>query len=135
MFLQDNVSAATLCATIGAMKVRLFEDSVRVRLNQREVLDLGAGRALHSVTRFGVGQLEVEIRPDSDGGIQASLENSRITIEVNATGVREWSVNDVEGLYAMSGPCKVALEKDYACLHKTGEANVGTFPNPVSLSK
>ena len=116
------------------MKVRLFEDSVRVRLSQREVMDLATGQVLRSIIHFGIGQLEIEIR-SQDEGLDASFEDGRISIGVNRPQCVEWSVNDAEGLYAMSGSCKIALEKDYACLHKTGEANKGTFPNPVSLSK
>ena len=116
------------------MKIRLFEDTVRVRLSQREVMDLAAGEVLRSVTHFGVGQLEVEIRPAAEG-LDASFEDGKIFIGVNTQRATDWSLDDSEGLYAISGPCKVALEKDYACLHKTSDANEGTFPNPISLSK
>jgi hypothetical protein len=117
-----------------AMKVRFFEDSVRVRLSQREVMDLGAGRELRSVTHFSAGELEVVLSPVADG-LTARFENGRLLIGVSAARSAEWSLNELEGLYAMSGPCKVAIEKDYACLHKDGDDNRGTFPNPAALSK
>ena len=116
----------------AAMKLRLHDDSVRIRLSRSEVEQLGSGRAVRAATRFYTGRLDVAIVPEGDG-VDAAFDAGGVTIRVSAAQAREWSVNDIEGLYGMSGPCKVAIEKDYACLHQSGDRNEGTFPNPSAL--
>ncbi len=114
------------------MKVRLHEDSVRIRLTQAEVVRLGSGETLMSATHFGKGSIQIEIDPDGFG-FAAVFEESRIRVRVPKQAAKDWSLDDREGLYATDGPCGIALEKDYACLHKTGDQNAGTFPNPSAL--
>lgn len=114
------------------MKVRLHQDSIRIRLTQGEVASLGEGLGVRSETHFLQGSLEVQVHPEGEA-FGLTFEHNRIRLYVPFESAREWSGNDVEGLYASSGPCQIALEKDYACLHKTGDANVGTFPNPTVL--
>ena len=115
------------------MKLRLHSDSIRLRISQAEAMQLGSGETLRSATRFASGSLEIVLAAGGGAQIEARFENGRITVDVPAAQAREWSGNEVEGLYSTSGPCQVAIEKDYACLHKTGDANLGTFPNPAAL--
>ena len=119
------------------MKTRLFENTVRVRLTRSEVDRLGRGESLREETRFFSGQLGVEIRVAESPGIDAAFDGASIVITVPEAEVAHWAspASQLEGLYAAHGTTKVAVEKDYACLHKTGEQNEGTFPNPAADAK
>lgn len=113
------------------MKVRLQGDSVRLRLNRSEVATLQAGGSVESTTRFlSGGQLRIQLQPGSDW--QAQLDGSG-TLRISAPALSGWAATDAEGLYDPTG--NIAIEKDFACLHRDAAANEGTYPNPAALMK
>lgn len=112
------------------MKIRLFGDSVRVRLTQVEVEALAAGGAIESVIPFAGEALACMIQP-SDGPLEAHHASGRITIMVPREGTANWAASMDEGMYA-TGRLRLAIEKDYRCIHKPDSPdNAGTFPNPL----
>ena len=117
------------------MKLRLHQDTVRVRLTQEEVSNLAAGKLVRSETRFSSGTLKVDVQAfEGADRIQAVFTDAVISIGLPLHSVIAWASSDAEGLYASSDASKVAIEKDYACLHKGGEENEGTYPNPAALT-
>lgn len=114
------------------MKIRLFGDSVRVRLTQVEVEALAGGGAIETIIAFP-GEALVCILEASDGVIDAHHAAGRITIQVPRERVAEWACSAEEGMYGSSGVLRIAMEKDYRCIHKPDSPdNVGTFPNPLA---
>jgi hypothetical protein len=113
------------------MKVRLQGDSVRLRLNRTEVATLQAGGSIHSLTRFlNGGELRIELQ--SAHAWHAELD-AACTLRLGAPGLSAWASTDTEGLYDPTG--NIAIEKDFACLHRDAAANEGTYPNPAALMK
>jgi len=110
------------------MKLRLFGNSIRLRLTREEVGELSQGRPIHSSTRFFQGHLDVLILPAAS--TTAACLDGKVRIEVRTDEVVRWADSEDEGIYADDGVSKLAIEKDYACLHKSGAVNEGTFPNP-----
>jgi hypothetical protein len=115
------------------MKLRLHQDTVRVRLTQEEVATLAAGKLVRSETRFFSGTLKVDVQAfEGAERIQAVFTDAVISIGVPLHSVVAWAASDAEGLYASIDTTKIAIEKDYACLHKQGAENEGTYPNPAA---
>src|SRR5580698_5707115 len=107
------------------MKIRLFNDSVRIRLTQAEVEALAAGGVLESVTPFPGEAFACTIQPSKDE-FEAHQAGGRLTILVPETRTVGWASSSEEGMYAEqpSGHdglvLRIAVEKDYRCIHKPG---------------
>lgn len=114
------------------MKLRLQGDSVRLRLSRGEVESLGQGLPLESRTRMLSGG-ELLVTLQAGPAWNAVLDGSHLAIA--APGLAQWAGTDAEGLYHSSGASSLAIEKDFACLHRDAEANEGTFPNPALAVK
>ncbi|BDC51378.1 hypothetical protein F183_A36940 [Bryobacterales bacterium F-183] len=111
------------------MKLRLQGDSVRLRLSRVEVATLATGADVEAVTRFfSGGELRVQLTPGDQW--HTSLESG--TLRIAAPGLTAWAATDAEGLYHLNA---IAIEKDFACLHRDPTANEGTFPNPAAIVK
>jgi hypothetical protein len=120
------------------MKLRLFENNIRLRLTQAEVQSLAQGTAVQASTRFFSGELRTQVQVSSAAkDVTATLvEGGRIQVDLPAADVARWAYSsEEEGLYGSNGVTNVAVEKDYACLHPTGAMNEGTFPNPSAGAK
>ena len=113
------------------MKIRLFDDSVRLRLTQVEVEALAAGGMIESVIPFPGEALACVVQP-TIGPLEARHSSGRITILVPKHDVANWASSTGEGMYA-NGVLRIAIEKDYRCIHKPDSPdNAGTFPNPLA---
>ena len=114
------------------MKIRLFGDSIRVRLTQVEVEALAAGGAIESVIPFPSEALTCYVQP-IDGPLEARHAAGRISILVPLAETIRWAASRDEGMYGSSGETlRIAVEKDYNCIHKPDSPdNAGTFPNPL----
>lgn len=118
------------------MKIRLFGDSIRLRLTQEEVATLSKGGALESVIPFPGEALACVVQP-FDGPLEARHAASRISVLVPQAETARWAVSEEVGMYATSlsgsgGPVRIIVEKDYNCIHKPDSPdNAGTFPNPI----
>lgn len=117
------------------MKVRLFGDSIRVRLTQSEVTSLADGGEIEVVLPVPPQALACSIR-SMDDVLSVRHANGRMSIHVPSAECRRWAESTDEGLYGQQGGLRIAVEKDYRCLHKDNSPdNLGTFPNPASASK
>ena len=120
------------------MKLRLHNNSVRLRLNQNETAVLGAGKSVEAETVLGGGALRYSIVP-REGSMEACSTSSGITVFVPAARLAAWSSSDEVGIYATQNvggaELQILIEKDFQCLHREDdEENAGAFPNPA-LSK
>ena|SRR5450432_1317639 len=116
------------------MKIRLFGDSVRVRLTQAEVEALAGGGVIESIISFPGEALVCAVQASGDV-VEAHYAAGRITIRVPSEGVAPWASSAEEGMYSRGFGFRVAVEKDYRCIHKPDAPdNAGTFPNPLELA-
>jgi hypothetical protein len=118
------------------MKLRIKDDTLRLRLTQSEVARLSEGEGVHSHTRFPDDfMLGYAVEPGSGKEITATLIDSAITVRVPAATARDWALSDQVSLTAEQpvggGVLDVLIEKDFECLDpRPGESDSDAYPNP-----
>jgi hypothetical protein len=108
------------------MKLRLRGNSVRLRVNQREVEALAAGRALSEGVRFPAGNSFVyTLEPSTGSTPEISFRDGVIRVAAPGPAIREWASNDSIGLYfdvpGNGSSVKVTIEKDLECVNEPAE--------------
>jgi len=103
------------------MKLRFRKNSLRLRINQRELETLAKGSALEEHVHFPGGATLTYILESAPGSAPgARLEGGTIRISAPSQEVAQWAGSDEIGLYfelsANSGNLKVAIEKDLVCI-------------------
>ena len=74
------------------MKIRIQNNTVRIRLNEREVKELQEGQELVSNTSFPENNLLITLRSNSSNKV-AFIEN-RINIDVAGHAAKSWAKSD-----------------------------------------
>jgi hypothetical protein len=121
------------------VKLRLRNDTMRIRLSQSEVRMLGEGSAVESTTHFGPGQaLAYRIVP-AGAKLEARFEGLAIDLRVPLRELSDWAAGSeltFECEQAWSGGAlKISLEKDLACKQpRKGDEDSDAFPNPANAS-
>ena len=134
-----HVDAVDSCRyTIGAnqMKLRLFDNSLRLRLTRSEVRAAGAGNTIVDTTTFANGNFEFALQPvRAADAVEASFNGQRITVSAPLQLVAEWADSDRVALAAggAAQQPRVLVEKDFSCLvPRAGGDDDDTFPHPQS---
>ena len=101
------------------MKLRFRNNSLRLRVNQREVDGLASGALLTEQVVFpGDSQFSYTLQSSSDAG--ASFEQGVIRVFAPEEQVSEWARGELIGMYfefpADGTSLKVAIEKDLECV-------------------
>ena len=119
------------------MKLRLRDDTLRLRLMQAEVDALAADGSVESRTHLPGGELVYALRADAAAdAIAAVLDDGRITVSIPADVARDWATTDVVSLQAeqpLGGGAVlgILIEKDFRCLApREGEDESDMFPHP-----
>ncbi|MEX2511431.1 MAG: hypothetical protein WD398_00885 [Cyclobacteriaceae bacterium] len=122
------------------MKIRIHKNSIRLRLSQTEVDQIGKGDSLVENLCF-----PDEETPDfcyalvtnkEIPSISAGFSGRKIEIKVPSTDASNWAHSDQVGLEALlkindKGDLHISIEKDFQCLHKRpGEDETDNFPHP-----
>jgi hypothetical protein len=114
--------------------MRIQDQTIRFRLNRREVGELAARGRLEASLGFpGGGRLVYVLEAGSGDALEARFEDDTIGIRLPGAMVREWAAGDVVSLAANlpAGPA-VLVEKDFQCLHKGEEGkDPDAYPNPA----
>lgn len=115
------------------MKLRIRENSVRLRLTQSEVAELAESGLVENKTDFGSGQVFVYSvsASDSSNRLKATFEGGHIGIIVPTMTANRWAGTEEVGIEGMDGTLNIMIEKDFACLTvREGEDESDAFPNP-----
>jgi hypothetical protein len=118
------------------MKIRIQGNSIRARLNQTEVARMGAGNAVQEITSFSAtSKLVYSVKPSSVPKVNATFDGMNLTIELPLEQVVRWSTSDQVGIgmeteNGSQTSLRILVEKDFACLHSSGEESADSFPNP-----
>jgi hypothetical protein len=122
------------------MKLRLKGNSIRIRLDRRDIERLIDERYVDDAVRFGPGlafSYAVEIGPAPRGCPKAQYTEGRLTIQIDRDDAEEWFAGDRVGFDHQQpvdgGVVRVLLEKDFACIDRPlGEEpdDAYAFPNP-----
>lgn len=102
------------------MKLRFRNNSLRLRVNQREVKGLVSGDVLEEQVVFpGDSRISYTLQSSSDGAPDASFREGVIRVLAPYRDVEEWANGASIGMYfefpANGTPLKIAIEKDLEC--------------------
>ena len=103
------------------MKLRLRENSIRLRLNQSEVRELAGGGTLTEQVHFpGPAEVTYVLQSVSRSSVEASFQEGTIRVLAPENEIRNWANGESIGLYfevpARLGPLRIAIEKDLECV-------------------
>ena len=101
------------------MKLRFLRNSLRLRVNQREVHELASGIALEEDVRFpGSARMRYILEPYGQH-TAVSFVGGVIRVSAPGNDVKEWANSEAIGIYfdlpADGSVLKVAIEKDLEC--------------------
>jgi hypothetical protein len=115
------------------MKLRIKGNTIRFRLTQPEVAQLGGGASLRDSTEFAPAEVLSCVLEPAAGipAIEAGFRDGTVRVRLPASDVRSWADTDTVGIYGQAGVLEVSVEKDFRCLTRTGSAEeADAFPNP-----
>lgn len=119
-----------------SMKVRIKDNSIRIRLSQSEVESFQKEGLITSTTNFPGGQsLRYELKRH-DGDFTASFAEGVLCVAVPLASAEQWRADEqveMEGWVELNNNEKLRLlvEKDFACLTvRDHEDESDNFPNP-----
>lgn len=103
------------------MKLRFRQNTLRLRVNRREVEGLTSGAALTECVHFpGNTELAYVLESAASNSPVAEFSGGTIRVAVPATEINTWASTDAIGMYfelpANGRPLKIAIEKDLECV-------------------
>ncbi len=119
------------------MKIRILDDTIRLRLDRSEVEALGHGRQVEATTRFADGAAFVyALVPADIDDPQAGFSEGRLRVTVPTDQLRRWAEDEsAVSIRGEHGPTKILVEKDFECLEpRDGEDQGNRFRNPKALN-
>lgn len=127
------------------MKLRLKNNSVRLRLTQSETALLKTTGRVDETIEFGIDpNLRFVYAVESDGEIEtieAKIENNRLTICIPKDQADDWANSDRTGIEITreikeGKTLLLLIEKDFSCLEpRKGNDDADTFPHPLAGQK
>jgi hypothetical protein len=123
------------------VKLRIRENSVRIRLVRDEVERLGRGEAVSQVTQFSPGAAlisEIEAS-DRTASPAADFDEGRLVVRLPLSQASEWATSEQVGIRGEQSVgsgrvLEILVEKDFECLHPGEEKTTGAYPNPEAAS-
>jgi hypothetical protein len=118
------------------MKIRIHDDTVRLRLDRDEVERVGRGETVTCRTHFPRDRVLVYCLGVHDGPqIAASFHDHTISVVVPRARAERWALTGEISLHgdesAGGTTLKLLIEKDFECLDpRPGEDQSNRFPNP-----
>jgi hypothetical protein len=116
------------------MKLRFRENSLRLRVNRREVEGLASGATLEERVLFpGNAGISYVLESSPDSSPRASFHDGVIRISTPEAFIKSWVDGDTIGIYfelpAGEAALKVAIEKDLECIEgPVEERDPDAFP-------
>lgn len=115
------------------MKLRIQDDSLRLRLTRTEVEALGSGQSVERTVHFPAGRILRYIVGSAPGAANplAAFEGDTIRVALPLDRVKAWAASEEVGIEGNDGPLRILVEKDFQCLHRDDAAQPDAFPNPL----
>jgi len=115
------------------MKLRLHDNSLRLRLSQSEVARLRDTGKVEDLIVFHPGnELLYSIEAGAAQEPTATLENAKIRVILPTPVAMQWIKSDQTGIEATTGTLRLLIEKDFQCLHRSPAPGEDAFPNPMA---
>lgn len=115
---------------IKDMKIRIKDNSIRFRLTQSEVSELGENGIVSSFTEFVDRPFIYAIERTDDRALSAAFIENKIVMKMPAAMVEELVSTDIVGFDGQAGLVKLLVEKDFVCIDNTMEDQSDNYPNP-----
>src|SRR6266542_1253922 len=110
------------------MKLRIRDNSIRVRLTKTEVARLGQELPVEQTTRFSRSSaLHCSIQPSRCAAApSARFDGSTVTVALPAEQARQWASSDQVTIEAHQEIepgtfLRILVEKDFQCMHSKAE--------------
>lgn len=129
------------------LKLRIRGNSIRLRLTQPEVQEIGQLRQVRETTCLGLGQAgafcytlcsheDTNSSHEGTGEVSVSWENGSLVVSVPQALAQHWASTDLVAMNAVlrrdDQVLQVLIEKDFKCLTpRPDEDESDTFPNPL----
>jgi hypothetical protein len=117
------------------MKIRIEDNSVRLRLRRSEVDHLAKGGSLKSSTVLSNGLFEYAIESSTEiSDLTAGFSAGCITIRVPEAWIKEWPDSSKVGFETRKlfngAELHLLVEKDFVCLDRNLEDQEDQYPHP-----
>lgn len=120
------------------MKLRLKDNTIRIRLSMPEVVTLVKDHKISSMTLFpGQSSLKTILHLDNEDHVAVSFDQGNLKIILPSKQLDQWDLNDQVGhrweidLDQNQQKLLLVIEKDFQCLtERPGEDESSLFPNP-----
>ena len=120
------------------MKLRIHDDTIRLRLTQSEVGRIAAGLGVESACRFPDGTMLTYALVVADAPmIDARFGDDRVVVTLPRRQALQWATgNDVSLRRDRDAGLQILVEKDFACLEpRDGDDPVDLYPNPSARQR
>ena len=120
------------------MKLRIHQNSLRLRLTQKEVAELRCSGRVDAAICFALDRVlsySIEMHGEA-APMSVTLDESAIRVSIPTAIATRWADSDdvsIEGSQAVSEKpdLQLLIEKDFQCLHRTAE-EPDAYPNPLA---
>ena len=116
------------------MKLRIQDNSLRLRLTQKEVARLGDQGAVESAIQFSehrVLRYSVSVS-DSAERVSVHYEGDSICVFLPKAAAKLWANNHEVTIEAFDSGVRILVEKDFQCLHQAGPGEPDAYPHPLA---
>ncbi|MCU1290047.1 MAG: hypothetical protein JWN60_2276 [Acidobacteria bacterium] len=148
-FVADNTNLLILiwsyywiaeCSGTYKMKLRIRENSLRLRLTKSEVAKIGEGGAVQETVEFGGEPAQrliyaIEVKNNLENST-AVFDAGSITVFIPKAQAVKWAQTNQIGIEAEKSidgekTLRILIEKDFSCLEpRAGEEDADTFAHP-----
>src|SRR4051794_32434058 len=113
------------------MKLRLNEDSVRLRLRRSEVDRFRSTGSVSAAIRFPDGRtLTYQLAGSTSGEMTVSLVADVLEVLVPLAKGAAWAAGNAVGIYGNSGGIEILVEKDFRRTSMASPDDADRYPNP-----
>jgi hypothetical protein len=121
------------------MKLRIRENTIRLRLKRAEVEQIASGQSIIEETHFPESVFTYRLEANGADKVSASFEGGNLAIRMPIGDAKRWAQSDQVSIVAEqstgdSGTLSVLIEKDFMCLspghHRPDEDDVDTYAHP-----
>ena len=124
------------------MKLRVLDNSIRLRLTRGEVTAIGDDSVVRGRVRFAANNTFVYMLESSPTTVkpEAHVSNNVLTVRVPQVDIRRWARSEEisiqsEQLLDDGDYLKILVEKDFHCLSpREGEDESDMFPHPETCT-
>ncbi len=117
------------------MKLRILDDTIRIRISQPEMNLLADGKAISTICHMYPNHLEVEVLPVRVSELSLSFENHVILLKIPRAQLNEMHQSDMVGFDHTfefdENQIALKFEKDFQCLTDREEDESNLFKNPL----